>query len=498
MNINRALLPGIAAGVTLGAAASLQGFGGWWGVAAAVGVLPCVLLLRRPALLWLVALFVGLALPQPAAPPPHVLHQLPLLTQVTGRVVGVPDPRERSTQVTLELEISSTPVRALAYLPPGSVVAPGDRLAVRGRWQAASPPGWAVHLARRGVHGMVLAESATVTEPGPGGPLRWAHGVRTQLLTRLNAAFPGEGAAFLSALLVGARGLMAPEQSDAFRAAGVAHLLALSGLHLGLLVAGCWWLLGRVRIPPPARYLILVVLVGAYVLITGARVSLVRAAIMFSCVGVFWALWHRGYMLRRWWDPLQGLSLAAIVVVIIWPWSPADTAFQLSFLATAAILLLLPGWLSSDLRAGLPGWARRPADMLAVTVCAQLGALPVVGSVFGHVALYGLLLNVLLIPWTAAILWGGVAVLALGPWLGVWVERWLVDPYLALVEWIAALPGAELPVGPAFGRWYALALVGVLMLYVVAGQRGMAGRGAWVPLASTGSEPAPRGGRNGA
>ncbi|MFO8034220.1 MAG: ComEC/Rec2 family competence protein [Candidatus Bipolaricaulota bacterium] len=468
----RVLLPGVAAGLTFGAALGAAGAGGWWVVPVGAVLLAGACWRRSCALLWAVALVGGLALPQPEESPSQFLYQLPLMQEATVRVVGIPEPRSRSTEALVELEGHPTPLRLVAYLPAGSAVGPGDLLHLEGRGAQPRPAEWETYLRRRGVFGLFLAESAEVLEQGGPGLLRWAHEARMRLLHRLTGSLPEEGAAFLSALLLGARGLMPDERQDAFRAAGVAHLLALSGLHLGLLVAGGWLLLKLFRLPPVVRYLMLMLFVSCYVLVGGARVSLIRAAIMFGCAGSFWILWHRGWVLRRWLDPLQALAAAAVVVVLIWPWSPADAAFQLSFMATGAILLLLPGWMSGWLRAELPRWLLRPADLLAVTACAQAGALPVIGATFGHVALFGLMANLLLVTWTAVLLWSGVVVLLLGPVAGTAVDRFLIAPYLAVVERLASFPGSELPVGPGFGLWCAVAALGVLILWTALREEG--------------------------
>ncbi len=462
--MHRFLLPGVAAGLTFGAALGVEGFVGWWAVPVGAALLAIACWRRSVLLVCAAALMAGLALPQPAEAPPQLVHQLPLMQEATVRVVGVPDPRARSTAALVQLEGHRTPVRLLAYLPVGLAVGPGDVLLVGGRGAEPHPAEWARRLRQRGVHGLFLAEQAELLHQGGPSPLRLAHEARQRLLRRLRDSLSAEGAAFLSALLLGARGLMPAERLEAFRGAGVAHLLALSGLHLGLLVAGGWWLLKCVRLPLVARYLLLMPFVSGYVLLAGARVSLVRAAIMFGCAGGFWILWDRGWVLRRWLDPLQPLAAAAVVAVLVWPWSPTDVAFQLSFLATGSILLLLPGWMASGLRATLSRRLVRPADLLAVSACAQAGALPVVGATFGHVAMLGLVANVALVPWTAVLLWSGAAVLVVGPPAGALVDRFLIAPYLAVVEGLASLPFSELPVGPDFGLWCAVAVLGALIV----------------------------------
>ncbi len=227
--------------------------------------------------------------------------------------------------------------------------------------------------------------------------------------------------------------------------------------------------MGLFRLPKAWRYFFLIPLVGLYVLIGGLRVSLLRAAIMFGVLGVFWVLWERGWVARAWLDPLQGLSFAAFLVLFIWPWSALDAAFQLSFSATAGIIVFLPAWSESTRRRLLPrpiGWL---LDIVAVTFCAQIGVLPFLGSTFGYLAPYGLLTNPILIPWTTVLLWAGIVglpFLAI-PQTQVLVSRILAglsEPYLWLVENLGKLPGAVFPVGEKFGLWYLLALLSVLIL----------------------------------
>lgn len=474
--MERAFLPGLAAGLAFGTAFGALTGPQPWGILLGFLFLLFGVFGRSAVPLWLSALALGTALSVQPPQPEHIQWQLPLLEEVTGRVVDLPQPHPHTVSFTLEP--LGIPTRLLCYvrqsgeggdMAPVPTVEVGDLVRLRGEWAPAQPEGWAKSLARQGITGLFWADGLELLAPGPPGLMRWAGRAQKAMLSWLQEILPGEGAELLSALLIGQRGLLPEESEEGFRRAGVAHLLALSGLHLGILTAGGWWALGLLRLRPGTRYLLLIPLVGFYVLVAGMRVSLVRAGIMFALLGLFWVLWERGWVLRSWYDPLQGLSAAAIVVLLIWPWSALDVGFGLSFSATGAILLLLPGWTRSPIRARLPRFCRRPADLLAVSACAQAGALPLVGSTFGYFAPYGLLANLFLIPWTGAILWAGVillfcAHLPFGPTLGRAVHRFLIAPYLSVVQGLAALPGAALPVGPKFGLWCAFAVLSLLLL----------------------------------
>ncbi|HEU68742.1 MAG TPA: ComEC family competence protein [Candidatus Acetothermia bacterium] len=464
--MGRALLPGIGAALGFGIAFGYALYPGALALAAGGGALALAAWRRSAVALWAAAFALGLALPVRENLPAYLSFQLPNLREVTGRVLDIPEPRTKNVSFTLALD--NLPANLLAYVPHGRAFDPGDRVRLVGRWGRPEPEAWRQSLARRGVHGLFWATEAEVLAAGKAGLSRWASRVRQDLLAHLDRTLPAPAADLLAALLLGARGRLPDEEEEAFRLVGVAHVLALSGLHVGILAAGGWWLLGLVRLRPAWRYPILVPAVGFYVLLGGARVSLIRAATMFAILSLFWLLWERGWVLRKWLDPLQGLAFAAIVVLIFWPWSALDAGFQLSFLSTAGILLFLPGWTGSQLRGRLPRWVRRPADLLAVTLCAQMGAMPVIGTAFGYLSPYGPLANVLLVPWTGAILWGGILLVLAGflaslP-LEFLAERVLIGPYLATVRWLSSLPGASLPVGPGFGRWWLCAALGVLLL----------------------------------
>ncbi|MGC9529141.1 MAG: ComEC/Rec2 family competence protein [Candidatus Bipolaricaulaceae bacterium] len=489
--LDRALLPGVAAAVAFGCAFGALVVLPPWVVVVSLGPLALAVSRRSVLSLWAAAFVVGLAL---AARPPavgSVAGQIPLLDGIVGRVVGMPDPGERWVSFTIQPQ--AIPARLLVYLPRGEqpAVRPGDLVRLWGAGDLPEDPGWRDYLARRGIQGLFWAEEAELVEEGRASPLRWAVGVRAALLTRLTDVLPPAGGRLVGALLLGARRLLPDELEAAFRAAGAAHLLALSGLHLGILVAGGWWLLGLVRIPTTWRYLLLLPAVGAYVLVGGLRVSLIRAAAMFAVLGWFWVLWERGLVLRRWRDPLQGLALAAVMVLVVWPWSALDAGFQLSFAATGAIILFLPRWLNCPLRRRLPGPVLRAADLVAVGACAQVGAVPIVGSVFGYLALYGLVANPILIPWTGFILWAGIGLLAIAPlpWapaIGQAVHGLVIAPYLRVVAGLAQLPGAVVATGPQFGLWCAACALGVALLRAIADETGVTGRPPSLPGRSLG------------
>jgi len=457
--MHRALLPGMALGLGMGCAGGTLAPLGPWPLVPAAVLLALALVLRSAPLIWAALLCVGWALSPGDVSDVRLVAQLPLLREVRGVVASLPEHHEAT--ISFRLWASHLGAAFLVYAPRDADVAPGDEVSLRGRCEVPAG-GWGRYLRLRGISGVFWAEGAEVVAPGRSSLWRWFHRIRAALLSAMGRACPGEAGATLRALLLGARGELEPGVREGFRHAGVAHLLALSGLHLGIIAYGLWRALGLFRLRRDVRYLIAAAVVALYVPLAGARISLVRAGIMFGFLGLFEVLWERGLVLRDWYDPLQGLSAAAILVLLIWPWSALDLGFQLSFAATGGIILGWPLWRDSRWRAKLPRFLRSAGDLLWVSLCAQGATLGFVGSAFGHISPYGILANLFLIPWTGLIIWAGVLLLALSPLglaaaLGGAVGRYLVDPYLAAVRFLAGLPGATLPVGRHFGLWCAFA-----------------------------------------
>ena len=464
--MGRALLPGIAAALGFGLVFSQFSYLGPSALLLSAFFLFLAAWRKFVPFLWAASFFLGMGWIHPAPLPKHLELQLSLLRECKGVVVDLPEPTAKRLSFTVELE--NLGVRLLAYGPQDLFVYPGERVQLFGEYGVPEPEGWREYLARRGIHGLFWADRVEVLSESKGGLLFWTARARETLRSFL-FRLPEKARALLSALLLGSRGLLSSEEKEAFQEAGVAHLLALSGLHVGILVAGGWFLLRLLRFPRAWRYFLLIPAVGLYVLIGGLRVSLLRAAVMFGVVGIFWTLWERGLVAKAWLDPLQGLSLAALIVLLIWPWSALDAAFQLSFSATAGIVLLLPSWTGSALRRRLPRFPRYFLDLVVVSACAQLGVLPFLASTFGYLASYGLLANLILIPWTTLLVWAGILGLPflVFPQTGVWAGRVLAgicETYLWAVEKLGNLPGAVLPVGEGFALWYLLALLSLLIL----------------------------------
>lgn len=476
---------GLAAALAIGLALGSTWDPGLPAFLAASLVFLLALATRSSLIIVLSVLLVGIALSPRSSS--FLQEQIPLLREVVGRVEGGPEPHRAS--VSFVLEAAGLGVDLLVYLRTDDPLAVDLRSGstVRLTGEGELPQGsWAEYLERRGIAGVFWGETCEVLEEGPGSFLSWICLARLRLLRKLFSTLPPSGAELLAALLLGTRGLLPEEHVEAFRAAGAAHLLALSGLHLGILAAIGWWLLGLVKLRPGWRYLVLLPCVWGYVFLGGGRVSLVRAAIMFSLLGGFYLLWELGLVLKSWHDPLESLGLAALAALLLWPWSPLDLGFQLSFCATFSILVLWSAWSGNALRRRLPRPGKWIADTLTTTAFAQVGTLPIVGSAFGHLAPWGFLANLILIPWTGLLLGAGLLLLALpqvaAQALGPILQKVLIGPYLVTVQGLSTLPGAMLPVGKGFGPWCLLCALGALLLRVVQEEFREG-----VPLPSTGS-----------
>lgn len=256
--------------------------------------------------------------------------------------------------------------------------------------------------------------------------------------------FEGNALSLLAAFSVGEKRGFSQELKDVYSDAGVSHLLALSGLHLGLFYMVVVTLLGFAggsRKWYIARELFALLLLWVFAFVAGLTPSIVRAAVLFSLVSV-------GRCLRRDSSSLNSLAFAAMVMLLFSPRLLFDISFQLSFSAVLAIILLTP-WLRELFGCNKRGRLYRSlVSLLAVSFSAQVGVLPFVWYYFGAFPLYFLFANLLLVPLATVLmtlvvqLWVTVPVPPVQQCVA-WLLSWLLAFMNGVVEFVASLPAAS-------------------------------------------------------
>ena len=290
--------------------------------------------------------------------------------------------------------------------------------------------------------------------------------LRGRISAELKEVLPGPTGALAAAIVTGDRSDLPGEQRDALRDANLAHLLAISGLHMGLLVSAVYGgaRLAFAAIPsialtyPVRKWAAAAAIPVAcvYLALSGGAVATQRAFVMAVVMLGAILVGRRAVSLRS-------LALAALVVLVLSPESLIGPGFQMSFAATGALIVVFGGLARGD------GWWRRgvPAILFGVVVSSAVAGLataPFAALHFNRVGQYGLLANVLAVPamglWVMPTLALGTALLPLG--LGtvpLIVAGWGIDWILAVAAWVAALDGAV--VGVSTPPPAALPLLGV-------------------------------------
>lgn len=397
-----------------------------------------------------------------------------------GRVTSVPAAFGERLRFTLQavdgrrLEVTAPP---LAW-----PLALGDRVRLRARLRAPPGPrnpGAADPRARLAALG--IAQQAEALLPpvriGPPSPLSWLERGRERFAEAAGAALPPREAALVRAIGTGDRAGLDPATSESFARSGLAHVLAVSGLHLVVVAAGVERLLraALLRIEPLAarwdvRRLAAALglpLVVLYALATGGGFPVVRAAIAAAAIAGATLLDREG-------DAANGLGLAALGVLAAEPGALLDPSLQLS-LASVAGLVALAGPLRRALpvRRPPPGtWRARLAEPLLGGLCATLAAslatAPVLALHFRRLPALGILANLAGVPiGTALTAATAVAAALAGAWPPLalpllWACRPLATALLAVSDAAAAPSFAVIGVaspGPALaGLACALAL----------------------------------------
>ena len=404
----------------------------------------------------------------------------PMTETVEGRIREVSRSRAGAPRLLLDrvrvygLEQAATPARIRISLIDGALAPIGHRIRTHAR---IFPPGGpaepgafdfrrSAFFERLGAVGYV--RGAAVLDLGPATARGWVDRAglwlaarRAALSQALAERLPGATGAFAAAIVTGDRSRIAEPDAEALRAANLAHLLAISGLHMGML---CGLVFAAVRlglalIPPVALALstkkaaaLAALAAGAgYLALSGATVATQRAFVMVA-VALVAVLIDRPAL------TLRALAVAAVIVLALRPVSVTEVGFQMSFAATTALIAGFEAWRLPAARGALHAPRRWPrlvllyaAGVLMTSLVAGLATAPYAAAAFNRAAPWGLAANLAAVPVMGtviapmAVLAGVLAPLGLagGPLAAMGAG---IDWVLGVAHEVAGWPGAVRPV----------------------------------------------------
>ena len=385
-----------------------------------------------------------------------------------ARVVEEPRARERSSICTIEItavhdSLSWRKVgrKVFAYMEPcaeADSLMVGDVICFRGKVQ---PPrnfsdslsfDYARYVTMQGMSGTVYLTRTQWRRVGEGRLTfreRMARLRQCLSLRYLVTTFEGDTFGVLSAFSLGDKSGLTKEIRSVYSDAGVSHVLALSGMHVGVIYGILAFLLRGVIRRRSLRWLpevLIVVVLWGFALLVGMSASVVRAVSMCTL-----------YLLARWLSDgtsssLHVLSLTALVMLLVHPFYLFDVGFQLSFMAMVSIL-----WLEFPLERLVQRGTLHPilayfVGVICMSLAAQLGTFPLVLYHFGTFPIYFLVANLLVIPSLFFVLllmliWWGLTLagFSLAQPVGVLLQ-YLVETLNRALTHISNWPGAVLHV----------------------------------------------------
>jgi len=435
---------------------------------------------RWPAAV-VVALALGFAAAQfeahSAAAP--VLH-LRVIGVLAGRVLAV-DPLPEGARLIIapvslaDVAVADLPARVRVRLRHGDGgVMPGD--GVRLRVSLEPPPAPAMPGAydfqrrawfeRLGGVGFALSAPERIETPAPGAIAEAIEALRHTVTRRIRAALPGPDGAIAAALITGETHAIPPGDAGAFRDAGLAHILVIAGLHMGMVAGICFFALRALfaLIPPivlnhpTKKYAaaLALLLTFLYMLLSGTTVSSRRAFVMTALALV-------AVLLDRLSLSARALALAAVAIMLMTPDSATGPSFQMSFAAVAALVAFYEAG-----RGRIAAWHRdagalKRLGLYAVgiaftTIVTTVATAPFTVYHFNRLPLYSVAANVVAVPITGfwVMPWAIVACLLMPLHLesvALMPMSWGIDAITAIAKGVTSWPGAvlNLPSMPAWG-----------------------------------------------
>lgn len=318
-----------------------------------------------------------------------------------------------------------------------------------------------------GAVGFVLSKPVIVeTEQSPPLWVRFramVDGVRHRVEDRVEKALPGLPGAIVMALITGERGLIPEETLQTLRHSGLAHLLAISGMHMALMAGGLYWLLRALAAAVPSlalRYPIkkwaaVLALAGGvfYLLLSGGSIATQRAFLMMTIV-------FAAILLDRPALTLRNVALAACVILLLFPESLLDVSFQMSFAAVTGLVAVYerlqktrrdrarPVTFTRRL-IGKSGWYM--GGIALTTLVASIAVAPFAAYHFHKLAQYGLLANLAAMPVFGLVVMPAALITILAMPFGLesvplQAMAWGVEQITDVAARVSAWDGAVIPV----------------------------------------------------
>jgi competence protein ComEC len=466
----------------------------WLGTILLLPVLPLIVFWRHPAarLIFALALFGGLGFARAewrtACEPP--LTTIPYgAVAITGRLAAI-DLLPSGRRLTIDkAQLNGAAVDRFIHIKlrndDDTALAPGAAIAVRallfkpqrpaypGAWDA----GRDAFFSGLGASGFALGDVTVTALPGNDGISVRLRALREAIAANIMRVLPVNTGGVAVTLLTGFQEQMPAAERESFIAAGLAHLLAVAGLHVGIVMglffAASRYLLTRneiaaLRLPAKALAAIIALAAGgAYAALTGAHLPILRSLAMGSLVTL-------AVLAKRQAVSLRGLALAAIAILLVTPEAILGVSFQMSF---SAVLALIAGHAATRNRFfrqhnvnAAQHWVLNHISTLFFTSLLAGGAsMPFAIFQFQQIQPYWILANLVAVPLTA--LWVlplGLLALALMPFgaafLALVPMAWGISIIVWLATIIAAWPGAMLQIKPMSGLAILLIAAGLAWL----------------------------------
>jgi competence protein ComEC len=325
----------------------------------------------------------------------------------------------------------------------------GDILYIKGKLRPPEPPknlgefDYKRYLRYRQVFYTVYAKDTACEKQGSRIDNYFKHisyKVKNRLLEIIYTSVPKAEADILNGLMLGNQRVIPDDVYDRFKITGTVHILAVSGMNVGLIGIFIFLVLKIFRVKKKAAAVITLLFITVFAVITGAGASIVRATVMGYVV-------LTGLILEKDTDLINSLSIAAFVLLLCNPSNIYDVGFQLSFLATFGIIYFID-WVGVIFK-NMPKWL---SGTLASTIAAQLFLTPVMAVTFHQISVISVLANIFIVPLSGIIsifgfamwMFGSISIV-MGKIFGatIWV---MIKVMMFIVDTLAAIPYAAISV----------------------------------------------------